>query len=79
MGLEFRRVLVRSRVINKGRIKDANALNKLPDIDRQLFEYLFKRLKMIEDSIDSSEDEEFKNERDELNILYESFLKSLKN
>lgn len=77
-----------ARVIVKGRAKEASAINKLPDIDRALFEYLLKRIQILESSLDSvdstmGEDvallsEEHQKEREELDRIYAAFLRSLK-
>jgi serine O-acetyltransferase len=40
-----------ARVITKGRDKNPMAHNKIPDINKELFAYMFKRLKILEDSI----------------------------
>ena len=63
-----------ARVIVKGRAQGANALNKLPDIDRVLFEYLFKRLQILETNAECAHSKEL----EELNELYANFLESLK-
>lgn len=62
-----------ARVILKGRAQDINAVNKLPDIDRALFEYLFKRLQILESSTECCHAKEL----EELNALYASFLETL--
>ncbi len=63
-----------ARVIVKGRAQGINAVNKLPDIDRALFEYLFKRLQMLESTTECCHTKEL----EELNALYAHFLEALK-
>lgn len=63
-----------ARVIVKGRSKEASAANKLPDIDRVLFEYLCKRLQILEQTSSKDCTKELEN----LNALYKQFLESLK-
>lgn len=77
-----------ARVIVKGRAKEASAINKLPDIDRALFEYLLKRIQILESTLGSadstlSEDSKLLNEKhqaekEELDKIYADFLHSLK-
>lgn len=64
-----------ARVIQKGRIKESSAMNKIPDIDRQLFNYMLKRIQILESKIDCNEN---KKELEDLDRLYDSFLKSIK-
>lgn len=63
-----------ARVIKKGRIKDAGAVNKIPDIDRQLFNYILKKVEIIEILLQ----EDCKKEIKKLDELYDSFIKTLK-
>lgn len=63
-----------ARVIVKGRAQGINAVNKLPDIDRALFEYLLKRIQILESNTKTSH----KKELEDLNALYVNFLESLK-
>jgi len=66
-----------AHVIEKGRDKDQFSHNKLPDINKELFEYLLKRVAILEHILvkDNSEllDEDLKLEQ-----IYESFLKAIK-
>lgn len=70
-----------ARVIVKGRAKEASAINKLPDIDRALFEYLFKRMQILESmqfEKNQSKAQAHKDTLKELDELYINFLQSLK-
>ncbi|STP11783.1 serine acetyltransferase [Helicobacter cinaedi] len=77
-----------ARVIVKGRAKEASAINKLPDIDRALFEYLLKRIQILESSLDSVDfamgedskllNEKHQKEKEELDRIYAAFLRSLR-
>lgn len=68
-----------ARVIVKGRAKEAHAINKLPDIDRAVFEYLFKRIQILESTLESTnQSETYKQAISELDALYANFLQSLK-
>ncbi len=70
-----------ARVITKGRDKNPMAHNKIPDINKELFAYLFKRLKIIEDAVgkcDSSLDKKGMAEKDiELEKIYKLYLKTI--
>jgi len=72
-----------ARVIMKGRDKNPMAHNKIPDINKELFAYLFKRVKILEDAIgkcDISFDRQDMAEKDiELEKIYELYLKSIEN
>ncbi len=65
---------VPARVIIKGK---SDELNKLPDIDRQLFEYMLKRVAMLEHAIKSG-DNDFDKQEIELDEIYKAFLKSIR-
>ena len=66
-----------AHVIEKGRDKDQFSHNKLPDINKELFEYLLKRVAILEHILvkDNTEllDQDLKLEQ-----IYESFLKAYK-
>ena len=64
-----------ARVIIKGRAKDSLEANKLPDIDRALFEYLLKRMQILEQCVNNKKCQQ---SLQELELLYENFLATLK-
>ncbi|WP_277640729.1 serine O-acetyltransferase [Wolinella succinogenes] len=66
-----------ARVIDKGRSKDPSDMGKLPDIDKQLFEYLLKRVALLEHVL-KSDHKELDSRGEELEKIYESFVKSLR-
>lgn len=70
-----------ARVITKGRDKNPMAHNKIPDINKELFAYLFKRIKILEDAMGDCEkatcNKEIAKKDKELEQVYESFLKTL--
>lgn len=63
-----------ARVIVKGRSKEADAANKLPDIDRVLFQYLLTRMKILEKNAQLPQ--QCVKELEELEVLYKDFLES---
>lgn len=68
-----------ARVIKKGRIKESSAINKIPDIEAQMFNYIIKRLEILENSLGDECKDSTKEKLKELDSLYESFIKTIKN
>jgi len=71
-----------ARVIIKGRDKSQTAHNKIPDINKELFGYLFKRLEILENAIavcDKNKcNKDIIQKDDELEKIYELYIKTLK-
>jgi len=67
-----------AHVIEKGRCKDPLMHNLLPDINKEMFEYLLKRVAVLEHIL--VEDNKELLEQDlELENIYESFIRAMKN
>ena len=66
-----------ARVVTKGRDKNPLSHNKLPDINKELFEYLLKRVAVIEHIL-APEHKELLEEDQKLDEIYQAFLKSMK-
>ena len=67
-----------AHVIEKGRCTDPFMHNMLPDINKEMFEYLLKRVAILEHIL--VEDNKSVLEEDlELEHIYESFIKAMKN
>lgn len=67
-----------AHVIEKGRCKDPFMHNMLPDINKEMFEYLLKRVAILEHVL--REDNKEVLEQDlELEHIYDSFIKAMKN
>ena len=67
-----------AHVIEKGRCKDPLMHNMLPDINKEMFEYMLKRVAILEHIL--VEDNKEVLEQDlELEKIYESFITSMKN
>ncbi len=64
-----------AKIIQKGRSKESNAQNKLPDIESQMFNYLLKKIRLLECHIT---DESARIELQKLDKFYESFIKTIK-
>lgn len=67
-----------AHVIQKGRDKDPFSHNKLPDINKEMFEYLLKRVAVIEHYM-VQDNKEILEEDLQLENIYESFIKAMKN
>ncbi len=67
-----------AHVIQKGRCKDPFSHNKLPDINKEMFEYLLKRVAILEHIL-VRDNQELLEQDLELENIYESFIKSMKN
>ncbi len=66
-----------AHVIEKGRCKDPFMHNMLPDINKEMFEYLLKRVAVLEHIL--VEDNKNVLEEDlELENIYESFIRAMK-
>ena len=66
-----------ARVVKKGRDKSPLSHNKLPDINKELFEYLLKRVAVIEHIL-APEHKELLEQDQKLDEIYQAFLKSMK-
>ena len=69
---------VPARVIIRGKDKNQLSHNKLPDINKQLFLYLFKRLTVLEDAIQAHHEQDIKKQDIELEQIYQDFISTIK-
>lgn len=67
-----------AHVIQKGRDKDPFSHNKLPDINKEMFEYLLKRVAVLEHYM-VEDNKEILEQDLQLENIYESFIKAMKN
>ena len=67
-----------AHVIEKGRCKDPFMHNMLPDINKEMFEYLLKRVAILEHILEKDNKNINKDDL-ELENIYESFIKAMKN
>jgi len=67
-----------AHVIEKGRCKDPFMHNMLPDINKEMFEYLLKRVAVLEHILVQDNKEVLEQDL-KLEEIYESFIKSMKN
>jgi len=66
-----------AHVIEKGRCKDPLMHNKLPDINKEMFEYLLRRVAVLEHILNEDNKELLKQDL-ELEHIYESFIKAMR-
>ena len=66
-----------AHVIEKGRCKDPFMHNMLPDINKEMFEYMLKRVAVLEHIL-VEDNKELLTQDLELEQIYESFIKSMK-
>jgi len=66
-----------AHIIEKGRCKDPFMHNMLPDINKEMFEYMLKRVAILEHIL-MQEHQELLNQDLELEDIYKSFIKSMK-
>jgi len=67
-----------AHVIEKGRCKDPLMHNMLPDINKEMFEYLLKRVAVLEHIL-RKDNKEILEQDIELEHIYESFIRAMKN
>lgn len=67
-----------ARVIEKGFDKSPLSHNKIPDIDKEVFGYILKRLDILENAVISKDTSNIDSKDHELEELYQAFLKSMK-
>jgi serine O-acetyltransferase len=67
-----------AHVIEKGRDKDPFSHNKLPDINKEMFEYLLRRVAVLEHAM-IRDNKEILDQDIELENIYDSFIKAMKN
>jgi len=67
-----------AHVIEKGRDKDPFSHNKLPDINKEMFEYLLRRVAILEHTL-VQDNKEILDQDIELENIYDSFIKAMKN
>lgn len=67
-----------AHVIEKGRDKDPFSHNKLPDINKEMFEYLLRRVAVLEHAL-VRDNEDILDQDIELEHIYESFIRAMKN
>ena len=66
-----------ARVLKRGYDKNPLSHNKIPDVNKEIFEYLLKRIKLLEEVLPESKKANIKEKDDELEELYTNFIHSM--
>jgi serine O-acetyltransferase len=69
---------VPARIIARGFDKNKFSHDKIPDINKEIFEYMLKRLSIIEAAIKSNDATHLRDDDAQLDEIYELFINSLK-
>ncbi|PAF43100.1 serine O-acetyltransferase [Helicobacter sp. 11S03491-1] len=65
-----------ARVLNKNKTQETNAAIKLPDVDKELFNYLIEKINLIEQTIHSNPENSKKDAQ--LQNIYENYIRCIK-
>jgi serine O-acetyltransferase len=68
---------VPARVIKRGFDNNPLSHDKLPDINKEIFEYLMKRIEVLESALPKTKQEAIKKKDHNLDELYDSFIHSM--
>jgi len=66
-----------ARVLRRGYDKSPLSHNKIPDINKELFEYLLRRIETLEEALPQTKKEKLKKEDEKLDELYDNFIHSM--
>jgi len=66
-----------AHVISKGYDKTPLSHNQIPDINKELFEYLIKKIALLEHALKSGDINVLDKEEEELDEIYKAFLRSM--
>jgi len=65
-----------ARVLKRGFDKTPLSHNKIPDVNKEIFEYLLKRIKILETAMETGDNKHIKEKDHELEELYDNFIHS---
>ena len=66
-----------ARVLKRGYDKTPLSHNKIPDVNKEIFEYLLKRIEVLEDALPKTKHGQVKEKDDKLEELYDNFIHSM--
>jgi len=66
-----------ARVLKRGYDKTPLSHNKIPDVNKEIFEYLLKRIAVLEAAIETGDNKHIKEKDHELEELYDNFIHSM--
>ena len=66
-----------ARVLKRGFDKTPLSHNKIPDVNKEIFEYLLKRIEVLENALPKGKQADVKEKDHELEALYDNFIHSM--
>ena len=66
-----------ARVLKRGYDKTPLSHNKIPDVNKEIFEYLLKRIEVLENALPKTKQNKVKEKDDKLEELYDNFIHSM--
>ena len=66
-----------ARVLKRGYDKTPLSHNKIPDVNKEIFEYLIKRIEVLEEALPKGKQETIKKKDHDLDELYDNFIHSM--
>jgi len=66
-----------ARVLKRGYDKNPLSHNKIPDVNKEIFEYLIKRIEVLEEALPKAKQETIKQKDHDLDELYDNFIHSM--
>ena len=66
-----------ARVLKRGFDKTPLSHNKIPDVNKEIFEYLLKRLAIVETAVETGDHKQIKEKDHELEELYDNFIHAM--
>ena len=66
-----------ARVLKRGYDKSPLSHDKIPDVNKEIFEYLIKRIEVLEEALPKGKQESIKKKDHDLNELYDNFIHSM--
>lgn len=66
-----------ARVLKRGFDKNPLSHNKIPDVNKEIFEYLIKRIEVLEEAVETGDSKHIKEKDHNLDELYDNFIHSM--
>jgi len=66
-----------ARVLRRGYDKNPLSHNKIPDVNKEIFEYLIKRIEVLEEALPKTKQKDIKQKDHDLDEMYDNFIHSM--
>ncbi len=66
-----------ARVLKRGYDKTPLSHNKIPDVNKEIFEYLVKRIEVLEEALPKTKQEAIKKKDHDLDEIYDNFIHAM--